>query len=96
MLYFFLKASAQEWTWLKLYFFSISVVYIKEEPEDATSHVKIEPEMKPLVVTKNCFNGANYSREDIYMKEEPLQDDFVSELLDQNCIGIFIATNTFF
>ena len=54
-------------------FFTISVVYIKEEPEDAASHEKNEHEMKPLV-------GTNYSMDDIDIKEEALQDDFVSEL----------------
>ena len=56
-------------------------MYIKEEPEDTASHVKIEPEIKPLVVTDNGFNG-NYSMDGINIKEEPLQDDFVSELLN--------------
>ena len=61
-------------------FFSISVVYIKEEPEDAAPHVKIEHEMKPLFITENGLNGTNYSMDDIEIKEEPLQDDIVSEL----------------
>ena len=62
-------------------FLSISVVFIKEEPADAASSVKIEPEMKPLVVPENnCFNGPNYSTDEIDIKEEPLQDDLVSEL----------------
>ena len=57
-------------------FLSISGVYIKEEPKDAASLIKIEPEMKSLIVTKNGFDG-------IDIKEEPLQDDFVSELLNR-------------
>ena len=65
-------------------FFCISVVYIKEEPKDAESLVIIEPEMKPLVATKNCFNGTNCSSDEIDMKEEPLQDDLVSELYNNN------------
>ena len=63
-------------------FFSISVVYIKEEPKDAEYLVKIKPEMKPLVVPKDGFNETNYSMEEIDIKEEPLQDDLVSELLN--------------
>ena len=64
---------------LKPFFFSISVVDIKEELEDAAHHVKIEPEMKPLLITGNGFNGANFSIDEIDIKEEPLQDDLVSE-----------------
>ena len=64
-------------------FFSISVVYVKEEPKDSASLVKIEPEMKPLEATKNCFNGTNYSMDEIDIKEEPLQDDLVSDLLNR-------------
>ena len=60
------------------FFFSISVVDIKEELEDATPHVKIENEMKPLIITENGFNGANYSIDEIDIKEEPLQDHLVS------------------
>ena len=68
-------------------FLSIPVVYIKEEPKDAASLVKIEPEMKPLVVTKDGFNETNYSMEGIVIKEEPLQDYLVSELLNRKkCI----------
>ena len=67
----------------QIMFLSIPVVYIKEEPEDAASLVKIEPEMKPLIVTKNGFDGTNYSMDEIDIKEEPLQDDFVSELLNR-------------
>ena len=63
-------------------FFSISVVYLKEELKDAEYLVQIEPEMKPLVVPKNGFKGANYSMDEIDIKEEPLQDDLVSELLN--------------
>ena len=61
------------------FFYSISVVYIKEELEDAAPHVKIENEMKPLIITENGFNGANYSMDEIDIKEEPLQDYLVSE-----------------
>ena len=68
-------------------FLSISVVYIKEEPKDAASLVKIDPEMKPLVVPKNGFDETNYSMEGIVIKEEPLQDYLVSELLNRKkCI----------
>ena len=62
---------------MKIYFFSVSVVYIKEELEDAAPHVKIVPEMKLLQCTKKCFNGANYFMDEIDIKEEPLQDDLV-------------------
>ena len=64
----------------QIMFFSISVVYIKEELKDSESLVKIEPE--PLVVTKNGVNGTNYCMDEIDIKEEPLQDDLVSELLN--------------
>ena len=64
-------------------FLSIPVVYIKEEPKDAASLVKIEPEMKPLVVTKDGFDEINYSMDGIVIKEEPLQDYLVSELLNR-------------
>ena len=67
----------------KLYFFTISVVYIKEEPDDASSSVKIEPKMGPVAVTENGINGTNYSMVGIGIKEEPIQDDLVSELLNR-------------
>ena len=35
--------------------------------------------MKPLLITEKGFNGANYSMDEIDIKEEPLQDDLVSE-----------------
>ena len=35
--------------------------------------------MKPLLITEKGFNGDNYSMDEIYIKEEPLQDDSVSE-----------------
>ena len=35
--------------------------------------------MKPLLITEKCFNGANYSTDEIDIKEEPLQDYLVSE-----------------
>ena len=57
-------------------------MYIKEEPEDAACCVKIDPEMNPLAVTENGFNGTNFSMGGIDVKEEPLQDDFVSILLN--------------
>ena len=60
-------------------FLSISVGDIKEELEDAAPHVKIEPEMKPLLITVKGFNGANYSMDEIDIKEEPLQDYLVSK-----------------
>ena len=63
-------------------FFSISVFYIKEDPDDAASIVKIESEMMALVVTKNNSNETNYSRDEVCIKEEPLQDDLVSKLLN--------------
>ena len=37
--------------------------------------------MKPLVVTENCFS---YSMGGIDVKEEPLQDDLVSILLNRS------------
>ena len=57
-------------------------MYIKEEPEDVACCVIIEPEMKPLAVTENGFKGTNFSMGWIDIKEEPLQDDFVSILLN--------------
>ena len=50
-------------------------MYIKKEPEVASSYVKTGPEMRSLVVTENRFNGANYSMDEIHIKEEPLQDE---------------------
>ena len=35
--------------------------------------------MKPLLITEKGFNEANYSLDGIDIKEEPLQDDLVSE-----------------
>ena len=58
-------------------------MYIKEEPQVAASYVKSQPEMRSLVVTENKFNGANYSMDEIHIKEEPLQDDKVSGLLNR-------------
>ena len=37
--------------------------------------------MKPLVVTEKGLNGTNYSMDEIGIKEEPRDDDLVSELL---------------
>ena len=87
---------AQEGILHKLCFLSIPVVCIKEEPKDAASLVKIEPDMKPLIVTKNGFDGTNYSMEVIDTKEEPLQDDFVSELLNKKKCISFLIDKTFF
>ena len=36
--------------------------------------------MMPLVFTEKGLNRSNYSIDDIDIKEEPLQDDLVSEL----------------
>ena len=58
-------------------------MYIKGEPEVTASSVKTEPEMMSLVVTENRFNGANYSMNEIDIKEEPLEVDEVSELLNR-------------
>ena len=66
-----------------IHFFFISVDYNKEELEDAAPHVKIEPEMKPLPITEIGCNGANYSMDEIDIKEEPLQDDSVSEFYNK-------------
>ena len=55
---------------------------VKEELEDAIPHVKIVPEMKQLLSTEKSFNGAIYSMDKIYIKEEPLQDDLVSEFFN--------------
>ena len=60
------------------FLFFISVDYIREELEDAAPHDKIEPEMKPLLITEKGFNGDNRSLDEIDIKEEPLQDDLVS------------------
>ena len=35
--------------------------------------------MKPLLITEKGFNGANYSMDEIDIKEEPRQDHLVSE-----------------
>ena len=67
-------------------FYFFSVVYIKEEPKDVTFD-----EMNSLLKKENysyeVFNvekqsesiGPNYSMDKFVMKEEPLQDDFVSK-----------------
>ena len=60
------------------FFFSISVVDIKEELVEATPHVKIELEMEPLLITEKGFQGVNYDMDGIDIKEEPLQEE-VSE-----------------
>ena len=39
--------------------------------------------MKPSVVTEKGFNEINYFKVEISIKEEPLQDDLVSELLNR-------------
>ena len=70
----------------KPFFFSISVVHIKEELEDAAPHVKIEPDMKPLLITEKGLNGANYSMDEIDIKEEPLQYDLVSEFYNNTSL----------
>ena len=67
----------------QIMFFPFSVVYIKEEPTDAASLANDEPEMKPLLDIKSGFNVTNYSMDEIDIKEEPLQDDLVSELLNR-------------
>ena len=51
---------------------------IKEEFVDAAPHIKIEPERKRLLITEKGFIEANYSIDDIDIKEEPLQNDLVS------------------
>ena len=56
---------------------------IKDEPQVPAMYIKKEPEMSSIVVTENRFNGANYSTDEIHIKEEPLQDDEVSELLNR-------------
>ena len=63
---------------------------IKEELEDAAPHVKIENEMKPLLITEKGFNGANYSMDEIDIKEEPLQDYSVSEFY-YNVFSLFFC-----
>ena len=59
-------------------FFPFQLSTLKEL-EDATPHVIIEPEMKPLLMTESGFNGANCSMDKIDIKDEPLQDESVSE-----------------
>ena len=45
--------------------------------------VKIEPEMKLLLIVENSFNGTNKSMDEINEKEEPQQDDLVSEFFNK-------------
>ena len=47
-------------------------------------HVKIEPEIKPLLITQKGFNGANNSMDEIDIKEEPLHEELVSKFYDMN------------
>ena len=70
---------------------SISVVNIKEELEDATPHAKIEPEMKPLLITEFGFNGTNCSMDEIDIKDEPLQDELVSEFYNRAFSQFFLG-----
>ena len=44
--------------------------------------------MKPLLITEYGFNGANYSLDEIEIKEEPLQDELVSEFYNK-CLHNF-------
>ena len=62
---------------------SIPVVYIKEELKDASPLVKIELETNSLLITEKYFNGTDYSMDEIYIKNEPLPDDLVSEFYDK-------------
>ena len=39
--------------------------------------------MKLFLITEKGFNGANNSMDEIYIKEEPLQDDLVSEFCNK-------------
>ena len=67
-----------------------SVVWIKDELDDAVLDVKILPVVNPFFIKVNGFNVAlnvkeeieiidrNGSMEEIDIKEEPLQDDLVS------------------
>ena len=71
--------NAREGFYIKKDVFSIPVVNTKEELEDATLYVKIEPEMKPLLITEFSFNEASSTMDEICIKEEPIQDDLVSE-----------------
>ena len=47
-------------------------------------HVKIEPEMKPLLITQKGFNGANNSMDEMDIKEEPPHEELVSEFYEKN------------
>ena len=44
--------------------------------------------MKPLLITEYGFNGANNSMDEIDIKEEPLQDELVSEFYNK-CLRNF-------
>ena len=74
------------------FIFSVSVVYIKEEPEDAAFVVKIEPDInsmlvkqedlnEPMTIEKNKIIGCNASNQELVMEENPLQLEFVSKYL---------------
>ena len=86
-MYFLINSStiSQLKTKVRFYNFSssISVVYIKKETEDAAPQINIEPQMKPLLVAAKGFDGTNYPKDEINIKEEPLQDDFVSKFYNK-------------
>ena len=67
-----------------IFFFPISGVYIKEEIGDAAPQIKIEPQMKPLLVAEKGFNGTNYPKDETNIKEELIQNDLVSEFYKNN------------
>ena len=74
----------------KQFFLLISVACIKQELDDAAFDVRIEPNEDPLLIKVDGVNGSLFSKkqnqiterngsiEEIYIKEEPPQDDLVS------------------
>ena len=87
---FLLESTGRDFMKKKTLFF-ISVVNIKEELEDAIPHVKMEPEMKPLLITEFGFNGADCSMDKINIKDEPLQDELVSEFYNKAFFQFLLA-----
>ena len=84
-----------------MHFFSISVVYIKEETEDVSFSVPIEPDVNSLPI-KDYFNttlvaeknmqiiGNNCTLDDLVIKEESLEESSVSKCWN-NFVPLFQA-----
>ena len=78
----------------KFFFFSFSVIYIKEELDDTAVEVKIERDVDTFldrvdgfnedlnVKNVNQMNCHNDSTEKIFIKTDPQRDDLVSNVFE--------------